>query len=98
MQLAGLVRFLGISKIAISRWSASLRPRLFAWTLNHCGARLEAYLEEHKSQLFRSVSGILVEIGPGVGINLRYLPPSVIWFGVEPNRFMHRRLREEAMR
>jgi len=39
---------------------------------------------------------IVVEIGPGSGTNLRFLPPETIWIGIEPNRHMHRRLRQQA--
>jgi SAM-dependent methyltransferase len=39
---------------------------------------------------------IVVEIGPGSGANLRFLPPGTIWIGIEPNRHMHRRLRQRA--
>jgi len=38
----------------------------------------------------------VVEIGPGVGANLGYLPAGATLVAVEPNRYMHGRLREAA--
>ena len=40
--------------------------------------------------------GQVVEIGPGTGASLPYLPTGVRWIGIEPNRHMHPRLREKA--
>jgi ubiquinone/menaquinone biosynthesis C-methylase UbiE len=34
----------------------------------------------------------VVEIGPGVGANLRYLPAGATLIAIEPNRYMHARL------
>jgi SAM-dependent methyltransferase len=39
---------------------------------------------------------VVVEIGPGSGTNLRFLPQKTIWVGIEPNRHMHRRLQRRA--
>lgn len=41
----------------------------------------------------------MLEIGPGAGVNLRYLTSGKVrWIGVEPNPFMEPYLREEANR
>lgn len=49
-----------------------------------------------KSERMKNLKGTVVEIGPGNGINLRYYPEGVKVIAVEPNPFMHDRLREHA--
>ena len=55
-------------------------------------------LRRHKQALFRDLPPTVVELGPGVGANLRYLPPGTRLIAVEPNPAMHARLRERAAR
>ena len=75
---------------------AGLRQHLFAWALARFNARYERFVSKYKRQLFADVRGSVLEIGPGTGANLRYLPNAVRWMGVEPNPFMQSYLREEA--
>jgi len=76
-----------------------LRLRLFAWLMARCGPHAEQYLGQYKSKLFRDLSGVVLEIGPGAGANLAYLAKlPVTWIGVEPNRFMEAHLMREAAR
>jgi SAM-dependent methyltransferase len=75
---------------------AGLRQRVFACALARLNARYERFVSKYKRQLFADVSGSVLEIGPGTGANLRYLPDGVHWMGVEPNPFMESYLREEA--
>lgn len=75
---------------------AGLRQRVFAWALARFNARYERFVSNYKRQLFADVRGNVLEIGPGTGANLRYLPNGVRWIGVEPNPFMHSYVREEA--
>lgn len=51
-----------------------------------------------KSELFGEVRGVVLEIGAGTGANLRYFPRGTKVIAVEPNRFMHARLRAGARR
>ena len=44
---------------------------------------------DRKRELFSEVEGTVVEIGPGTGVNLRYLPDGITWIGMEPNPHMH---------
>lgn len=55
-------------------------------------------LSERKAALFRDVRGAVVEIGPGVGANLKYLDPERVTalLLVEPNTFMHAELAAAA--
>jgi ubiquinone/menaquinone biosynthesis C-methylase UbiE len=78
---------------------AGLRQRIFAWALAHFNTRYERFASKYKQQLFRDLTGNILEIAPGTGANLRYLNPAkVSWIGVEPNPFMQTYLHEEANR
>jgi len=44
---------------------------------------------DRKRRLFADVEGTVVEIGPGTGVNLPYLPDGIRWVGLEPNPHMH---------
>ncbi len=67
--------------------------RVRAWLLARYGPAIDRLFEDRKRKLLGVVSGTVLEIGPGVGSNLRYLPRDGKWIGVEPNRFMHPYLR-----
>ncbi len=74
-----------------------LRRRLFAWLMacseNDLHERLVA---ERKQALLGSLTGVVVEIGPGTGASLPYLRRDVRWIGLEPNPYMHPYLRKKA--
>jgi SAM-dependent methyltransferase len=55
-------------------------------------------LRAHKQRLFRDLPGTVLELGPGVGANLRYLPAGSRLVAVEPNPAMHAPLRARAAR
>jgi len=49
--------------------------------------------------MFTDLSGVVLEISPGTGANLRYFAkPGIQWVGVEPNRFVELYLEKEAKR
>jgi len=73
----------------------SLYQRFFAHTLawgDDAQARLYG---DHKRRLFAGLEGTVVEIGPGTGVNLPYLPEHVRWIGLEPNPHMHGYIQEQ---
>ena len=75
-----------------------LAARWFAWLLSH-GERFDRDLYgERKRTLLGGLTGSVVEIGPGAGVNLPYVGPGVHWIGVEPNVHFHDRLRHAAAR
>jgi methyltransferase family protein len=43
-----------------------------------------------------ALEGEVIEIGPGSGVNLKYYRDNVHWTGVEPNTFLHERIRRRA--
>jgi ubiquinone/menaquinone biosynthesis C-methylase UbiE len=51
-----------------------------------------------KTDLFRSLPRVLLEIGAGAGANLRYFAPGTRVIAAEPNRFMHAKLAARARR
>ena len=53
-------------------------------------------LRAHKSPLYKDLPLSVVELGAGVGANLRYLKPGSKLIAVEPNPHMHRPLRKAA--
>ncbi len=59
---------------------------------------LEWSLRRHKRRVFGDLPQHVVELGSGVGANLRYLPPGATLVAIEPNPHMHRRLRAGAER
>lgn len=59
---------------------------------------LDDLLRPHKQALFAGLPPTVVELGPGVGANLRYLPAGTRLIAVEPNPAMHGRLRARAAR
>jgi SAM-dependent methyltransferase len=62
------------------------------------GPWLERTLRRRKERVFAALPGEVVEIGPGVGANLRYLPAGGVLVAIEPNRHMHGRLQAAASR
>ena len=76
-----------------------LNQRIFAWVLARFSPRYEQFAAKYKDRLFAELSGTVLEIGPGTGVNLRYFRSDrVRWIGVEPNFFMEPYLRQEAAR
>ena len=66
-----------------------VRGRFNAWFL----AALDGYMHWKyaaiKSRLLGQAPGVVVELGPGPGANLRYLPRGTKLIAVEPNLHMH---------
>ena len=76
-----------------------LRQRIFAWALGRFNQRYEQFVAPYKQRLFAELRGRVVELGPGTGVNLRYLNrDGVQWIGIDPNPFMRPYLLREAER
>ena len=74
----------------------SLYQRLFAHGLALSDDKQHRLYGDRKRKLFGSLTGTIVEIGPGTGVNLPYLPRGIRWIGIEPNPHMYRFIREAA--
>ena len=72
----------------------SLYQRFFAHTLAWGDDAQHRLYGEHKRELFADLEGTVVEIGPGTGVNLPYLPDGLRWIGLEPNPHMHGYIRD----
>ncbi len=75
-----------------------LRARWFAWLLAHGEGFDRDLYGDRKRTLLGGLTGTVVEIGPGAGVNLPYYGADVHWIGVEPNVHFHERLRRAAVR
>ena len=74
----------------------SLYQRLFARALALGDDAQGAVYGDRKRALFADLEGTVLEIGPGTGVNLPYLPGGLRWIGVEPNPHLHSYIREKA--
>ena len=68
-----------------------IRGRFNAWLFEALDDYMHARLGPAKTRLFAGVPGTVVEIGPGSGANLRYLPRGTHVIAIEPNIQMHER-------
>ena len=68
--------------------------RLQAWILVHACPAYEKNVAHYKRALLGKLSGTILEIGPGTGVNLAYYPEKVRWIGIEPNPVLHSYLRD----
>jgi ubiquinone/menaquinone biosynthesis C-methylase UbiE len=73
-----------------------LRQRIFARWYGLVEMDLDHEFDDCKKRLLGSLSGNVLEIGPGTGLNFAYFPKDIRWIGIEPNLFMHRALKAEA--
>lgn len=82
--------------------SRGTRLRCWQWAQALIQARLNGKYElsvaARKQALFAGINGDVLEIGPGTGVNLVYLPVGIRWIGIEPNKFMHGYLRELGLK
>jgi ubiquinone/menaquinone biosynthesis C-methylase UbiE len=65
----------------------------FFWVM---GGYINRHLHQRKSATFADLPPTVVELGAGVGANMRYLPAHARLVAIEPNPYMHSRLRRAA--
>lgn len=71
--------------------------RLFAWMMaSGANDDYEKAVSDRKKSLFNNLTGNVLEIGPGTGVNLAYYPKDIHWIGIEPNFYMHSYLQTTA--
>jgi len=73
-----------------------IRGRFNAWFLAECDGYMHRKYFELKTHLLTNVPPVIVELGPGTGANLRYMPAGTRLIAIEPNRRMHDTLRRRA--
>lgn len=62
------------------------------------GGNINWHMRKGKAKAFADLPPNVVELGSGVGANLRYLPSGARLTAIEPNPYMHARLRRAARR
>jgi ubiquinone/menaquinone biosynthesis C-methylase UbiE len=75
-----------------------LRKRFFAWVLKKSDALNHKLYGPFKRKLFQGLKGLVVEIGPGTGVNFNYFPLGIQWIGIEPNQAFHETLHQQALK
>lgn len=71
-----------------------LRARFFATLLPVLSRGHVGLSEPWRKKLLGSLAGKVLEIGPGTGVNLAYLPDGVHWIGLELNPYFHPHLKQ----
>jgi len=72
------------------------RGRFNAVFFKAMGPYLEWHLRRRKRRVFAQLPSTVVELGSGVGANLRHVPERSTLIAIEPNPHMHPRLRAAA--
>ncbi len=72
------------------------KSRMFAKYYDRMAGAYDERMRDQKRELLSSLTGTVVEIGPGTGANLSLLPKGVALIGIEPNEHMHPQIREKA--
>ena len=75
----------------------AVRGRFNAWFFDVLEGYMHWKYAPIKSQLLAGVPPVLVELGPGAGANMRYLPRGTRLIAIEPNVHFHNILRRRAM-
>src|SRR5690349_13742844 len=75
-----------------------VRGRFNAWFFTALDSYINWLVRDHKRAVFSGLPAELVEVGPGVGANFRYLPPGCRLTAIEPSPYTHGALRRRAAR
>lgn len=78
--------------LAKQKW----RSRFEAWLLDASADANHATQGDRKAEVIGAMTGTVVEIGPGTGVNMRYYASGVKVIAIEPNPVMHQRLHAQA--
>ena len=73
-----------------------VRSRFNAWFFSALDGYMHWKYAGIKSALLKNAPAVVVELGPGSGANLRYLPRGTKLIAIEPNIRMHPRLKHRA--
>lgn len=68
---------------------ATWSQRVFAGFLRRTDDVNHRMYADRKRAMFQELSGRVIEIGPGTGVNLPYYPKNIEWTGIEPNPVLH---------
>lgn len=107
MQLATRCWISGIGAVLYPRGMRPVKERVAghavrgpfnSWILARIDGMMDRVYGDRKRRMFRSLPSAIVELGPGAGANFQYYSRGTSVTAIEPNPYMHRRLREAAER
>jgi SAM-dependent methyltransferase len=75
-----------------------MRGRFNAWFFTALDSYINWLVRDHKRAVFSGLPAELVEVGPGAGANVRYLPPGCRLTAIEPSPYVHGALQRRAAR
>ncbi len=75
----------------------SARQWLVSSLLLHKGEDMIKGTRKYKAPVFNGVSGDILEIGAGAGVNFEFFSNISSYVAVEPNLYFHQKLRENAL-
>jgi ubiquinone/menaquinone biosynthesis C-methylase UbiE len=75
---------------------ASIGQKFSAWTSSKSDKMQDKIFGSRKQELFKDLSGKVLEIGPGTGVNFDYFPRDIEWIGLEPSLAMQKYLKQKA--
>jgi ubiquinone/menaquinone biosynthesis C-methylase UbiE len=73
----------------------SLNKKIFSWLWIKGEKSVNDRLVSYREEIFKGISGLVLEIGPGTGANFPFLPHGIEYVGVEPNENFHTILKEK---
>ena len=73
-----------------------IRSKIEARLLDAAADDVHAAYGERKAAAISAMSGTVVELGPGTGVNMRYYEPGTHVIAIEPNPVMHESLQRRA--
>ncbi len=84
--------------MCVNCFQSEYRKKFFADFMAREDAASYVQYKDKKQQIFKNVNGNVLELGPGTGVNFRFFPKDIKWFGVEPNPAMHPYLKKEGQK
>ena len=84
--------------MSLTHGLGKFRDRMLAAISQQADSWMHRAYGRFKTELFRDLSGPILEIGAGAGANFRYLPAGSIVHAVEPNSHCHPLLQQSADR
>ncbi len=90
-----LLGFFVLFLSSLTRVGREFRQWMMAKMYDKALEKYESHVSERKRRLLAELSGTVLEIGPGNGVNVQYAPEQIDkWICIEPNPHMHAKLRD----
>lgn len=76
----------------------NLKEHIRNLLMQSASRRIEPQLQGYKRKLFGGLSGKVLELGPGTGVNFPFFSRNIEWIGIEPNIDLHPELLMNPLR